>query len=265
MDESKALQSVIDMVPNWYQANCGSYQCTISAGGVSEVFYTERGLTPVLSSFLSTAQTKLRTLLTTVENIPDAMGVEIIQESLAQTWLEQHNRNINWGKVFSYNRDLENRTYENNSVSINLLIREGEGGFDLTDESHYKLVDPLASNVNVYFEVNQDLCYRDYNNISWSKVQESSSYKFLPEFLYPFQQIKQNGDWSVHKTSRGDLVILDCKGLRATRRKGRWTIYDPPTIKNMIVDLMGRDSYWVACNLFELLLQVQVILLTLLV
>ncbi|MFM4811078.1 hypothetical protein [Aeromonas dhakensis] len=254
MRKRKALNVVIDMVPNWYQADCGNIENEIRIGCVSETFYTERGLTPALRSFLLTAEYKLIKLLELVEDIPDSMATELIQESLAKAWLEQHEQNIDWGKVFSYSRDLDHRTYENSPISINLLIRQGSGGFDLTDESHYKIIDPLASNLNVYFEVNQDLRYRNYNYISWSEVKESTSYKFIPEFLHPFQQIKDRNDWSVHKTSRGDLIILDSCGLRATRRKGKWTIYDPQTIKNMIYDIMGRGSYWIACNLFEVLL-----------
>ncbi|WP_337073925.1 diadenylate cyclase [Aeromonas veronii] len=254
MDNKKALNVVIDMVPNWYQAECGYYKNNISIGWDSEVFFTERRLTPLLNKFLITAEDSLPELLRLVKNIPDSMATEIIQESLAKKWLEQHEPRINWSKIFSYNRDLDYRTYENSSISINLLIKIGCGDFDLTDTSHYKIIDPLASNLNVYFEVNEELCYRDYNYISWGEVKESQNYKFLPEFLHPFQGIKDKDDWSIHKTSRGDLVILDKDGLRATKRKGKWTIYDPPTIKNMIVDIIGQSSYWVACNLFEVLL-----------
>lgn len=255
MNKRKALNVVIDMVPNWYQADCGHHKNSISIDWECEIFYTERRLTPALNKFLSTAQHSLPRLLDLVKDIPDSMATELIQESLAKKWLEQHEPRINWSKIFSYNRDLDYRTYENSSISINLLIKIGEGGFDITDESYYKIIDPLASNLNVYFEVNEDLCYRSYNYISWGEVQESKYYKFLPEFLHPFQQIKKENDWSIHKTSRGDLVILDQDGLRATKRKGKWTIYDPQTIKNMIVDIIGyQSSYWVACNLFELLL-----------
>ncbi|HHQ4466424.1 TPA: hypothetical protein ACSP8J_000008 [Aeromonas veronii] len=201
MDNKKALNVVIDMVPNWYQAECGYYKNNISIGWDSEVFFTERRLTPLLNKFLITAEDSLPELLRLVKNIPDSMATEIIQESLAKKWLEQHEPRINWSKIFSYNRDLDYRTYENSSISINLLIKIGRGDFDLTDTSHYKIIDPLASNLNVYFEVNEELCYRDYNYISWGEVKESQNYKFLPEFLHPFQGIKDKDDWSIHKTS----------------------------------------------------------------
>jgi len=256
MDVNEVLRFVISLVPNWYQAEGGDNEyemtCTYNGQFYTERFFSHRRLTPNLTNFKTQALMLLPSLLEKSVGLSTFFAYEMIQEQLAELWLNLNKPEINWAKFLSYNRYLDSRTNENANVAINLLVREGEGSFEINDQNYSKLIDPLASSLNVYFEVGYELQFRNYNNILWDDVADGEAYKLLPEFLHPFHHIKQANDWSVHKTSRGDFIILDVDGLVATRRKGKWTLYETRTLKNSMVDVLGGGNYWVACNLFEL-------------
>ena len=99
-----------------------------------------------------------------------------------------------------------------------------------------------------------------YEEIPWQSVRDTDTYKFSPEFLQPIWSMLRDGEYSVHQTNRGDLIILNSAGLVAAKRKGRWKLYDVFTFKNSIVDAInqtissgGENNYRVGCNLFDVM------------
>jgi hypothetical protein len=54
----------------------------------------------------------------------------------------------------------------------------------------------------------------------------------------------------VHLTTRGDIIVMDHKGLLASRRNGGWKLYDKTTCKDAMSDCLG-DSV-AGANLFEI-------------
>jgi hypothetical protein len=250
MNTQKAINAVIEMVPNWYRAKGGRYPFQIRVGEHESTFYTQRWLTPALQEFREVVQDELPRLIKSVRAFPETVGIELIQEYFAEQWLRQHDPDIQWRKLFEYNRALQFRTYENTEIGFNIVIGRDQGRSDITQGKIQKLIDPLASSNSTYFVVDQELQFVDYREIRWSDIKEVREYKFHPEFLHPFFSVLGEKEWSAHKTNRGDLVILKKSGLAAAKRKGRWKIYDSATLKNSISDCVG--DYRVGCNLFEI-------------
>ena len=58
-----------------------------------------------------------------------------------------------------------------------------------------------------------------YEEIPWQSVKDTDKYKFSPEFLQPIWSMLKDGEYSVHQTNRGDLIILNSAGLVAAKRK----------------------------------------------
>lgn len=251
MDAAKAIAGVIDMVPQWYIASTGPQSYGIEVDGVRTTFRAHRRPTPNLAKFLQAAQDDLPDLIAKVEPFPDSVALDLIQEYFAEAWLSELAPAIAWKKLFNYSRDAFHRTYENAEVAFNFLIRGGQGTRDITEIGLQKVVDPLASSNWTYMELDPELRFLGYREVPWDAVTEVSDYKFHPDFLHPYASVLADGEWSVHKTRRGDLVIMDDFGLVAARRKGRWKVYDVQTMKNSITSAIG--DYRVGCNLFDVL------------
>lgn len=183
--------------------------------------------------------------------VPTPRSLQQVEEDIAVRWLEIFDAGVNWNKFIAYIEDVRFRTYENNRVMTNIVIGEGEGALSLSDASIQKIVDPLASSMQVYFRVDRELRFLDYQEILWKDVSESFEPKFIPEFLEPFASILKSGEFSVHLRQRGDIFIMDSRGLLAANRKGRWRVYDAQTFKNSVCDIMGDIN--VGRNLFELM------------
>jgi hypothetical protein len=131
-----------------------------------------------------------------------------------------------------------------------LVIRDAAGGIDITSPEHQKILDPLASSLNVYLEIDGELKLLSYKQINAHEVLEPTEYKFNPDFVQQFNSILGEKDIAIHLTSRGDLLIQMKYGVLVSLRKGKWHIYDVSTFKNSITDIL--DDYRVGCNLFDI-------------
>ena len=144
---------------------------------------------------------------------------------------------------------LARRTYENQPVALNLIIRQGQGLGDITRPQIQKFFDRLASSAFSYLAVDSDLRLIEYGEVEWSQIKAATSYKFHPEFLHPIHSVMDETDFSAHLTTGGDLIIMSKAGLLATRRNRKWKIYDVRTFKNSLAYCLG--GHYVGANLFE--------------
>ncbi len=245
------IDTVLDLVPNWYEAECGPYVYKLSIDNYQRSFYTHRKLTPSLSRFLKRANSRFPKWKKIFRgDIPPSLA-EMVQESFVYYWLKAHSKNIDWLNLLRYAEFLLRRTYENFPIVRNLVISAGTGTTAITDPCYEKLFDPLAASPRTFIRVDHQLRFINYEQISYDSIQEPDSYQFHPSFLHPITTRLKNGEYSAHLTTKGDFVILDNTGLLAAKRKGRWKVYDVLTFKNSIVDIVG--NYWVGCNLFQLI------------
>lgn len=246
--ESEIAAEIIGLVPQWYQAECGPHRYWLTVGENRECFYNHRRLTPALEGFLSHMQKTIREIdLHYFERYPGLL--DVLLEGFAKEWLRIQSPRVNWKSVVRYFDRLSNRTFENQPVAMNLVIRQGEGQGDITQPHFQKVFDQLASSPYCFLAVDSKLRLIEYGEVEWSQVRTPLGYKHYPEFLHPIHGVLREGDVSVHLTMQGDLIFMNRDGLLAARRKRKWRVYDVRTFKNSLAQCLAKDA--VGANLFE--------------
>lgn len=245
------IETIVDVVPQWYIAEHAPNKYLLNSGDVEVEFCSQIALTPALTQIYDFMTYRLPMWTEEFPVIQTRSAQKRIGEEIAREWLKQHQPTVNWEKVLAYAEEVRYRTYENQAISLNLVVTEGNGKLDISDPNFQKLLDPLAGSSQTYFRVDKDMYLIDFCEVPWESVSDSKEYKFHPEFLHPIHSQLELNEVSVHITSRGDLIILNRLGLLCALRKGRWYIYDAPTFKNNINKAIG--NYHVAATLFEVI------------
>ena len=251
MYEEIVMETAVSTVPQWYSSEYANHTHELSIDEAVFRFRSLNPLTPMLRMLQSYIQTNLDGWLSRMPAIPTPRALQQVEEDIAVHWLQLFDPTVNWNKFIAYIEYVRFRTYENNRVMTNLLIGGGQGTFSLSDRTIQKIVDPLSTSMQVYFRVDRELRFLDYQEILWEEVHDSSGYRFIPEFLEPFASILQDGEFSVHLHRHSDIFIMDSRGLLAANRKGHWRVYEAETFKNSVCGIMG--SAIVGSNLFELM------------
>jgi hypothetical protein len=251
MYEELVMNAVVSCVPHWYRSEYAKNVYELELNKTSARFCSHNPLTTNLQIMYTFARNNLGVWYSQMPAIPTPRSLEQIREDVALRWLEIADSSVNWNKFVAYIEDVRFRTYENDRVMMNLVIGDGAGKLSLSDPAMQKILDPLSSSSQVYFRVDRELRFLDYEEIMWKEVRESPGYRFVPEFLQPFASILREGEFSVHLHDHGDIFIMNARGLLAANRKGRWCIYDAQTFKNSVCDIMGNIT--VGSNIFELM------------
>jgi hypothetical protein len=249
MIDAEIAAEIVRLVPHWYRAECGPEKYSIKVGQHREFFYNHRKLTPRLEDFLSIVQRRMKDIQLNYFDVFPGL-VDVLLESLVLEWLRLHSQRTNWTKLMKYLEELSCRTFENQPVALNLILRPGQGEGDITQTHLQKVFDQLASSPLSFLVVDPDLQFIDYGEVNWSRVNGDLSHKFYPELLHPIHCVLEDEDLSAHLTSQGDLVFMNKDGLLAARRKRKWKIYDVRTFKNGLAQCMGKAT--VGANLFEI-------------
>lgn len=244
--------SVLSLVPNWYISECGPFEFILDLKSEKVTFRALRNLTPQQWELKRNAECSAEHLVEISKDYPRAIAVDLIQEYLAIKWLQILSPSVNWNKALSYFRELADRTYENSPISKSILVSPSEGMFDVTESRYNKIIDMLGSTSYVYLKVDREFRFLDICEIRWSDVKDTNDYKFHPEFLHPYVSAIGDKEFLIYKNVRHDTIIAAKYGIVATKRKGRWKLYDPNTLKNSIVDILGT-SYRIGCNIYEVL------------
>jgi hypothetical protein len=245
--EAEVGHEIIRLVPHWYEAECGPEEYSIPIGSHNGRFFNHCQLTTNLKVFLSRICARTRELpLQHFIQLPSL--IDVLLESCAIEWLRIHSSMTDWTRLIKYLETVARRTYENQPVSLNLVIRAGEGKGDITDPYFQKFLDRLASSSFSYFALDPDLRLIEYGEVEWARVSDANA-KFHPEFLHPIHTIMEESDLSAHLTAQGDLIIMNKAGLLAARRQRKWKVYDVRTFRNSIAHCLG--NYNVGANLIE--------------
>lgn len=254
MNKTKFIHElIISTIPQFYQAEFGKFEWLLEHNATITKFCSHRNLTPHLWGLMNFVDVRIPTWVGELPEILTPMDTAKIQKEMAKFWLGITASFVNWEKALAYVDWVRIRTFENHPVSLNLVFSDQEiqsTTIDITNTDFQKVIDPLASSPNVYFQVNGDLKFSSYEEISWLSTKEPADYKFHPDFVQPFHSILQAGWVSLHITSRGDLLIQNKSGIIAANRKGRWYLYEATTTKNSLTDIL--ENYRVGCNLFDL-------------
>ena len=249
MTEVEIAAEIIGMVPHWYQAEHGPYRYSLTVGEHQEHFYNHCQLTPLLERFLAQVQERMKQVqLHYFGTFPGL--IDVLLESLAVEWLQIHDSRTDWKRVVKYLDELSRRTFENQPVALNLIIRPGEGSGDITQAQLQKVFDELASSPMTFLAVDPNFRLLNYGEVHWSQLKGDVSYKFYPETLHPIHSILGEGELSAHLTLQGDLVFMNRDGLMAARRKRKWKIYDVQTFQDSLAHCLGK--YAVGASLIEI-------------
>lgn len=266
MNEQFVFQSIVSTVPHWFESNnAGQDPSTaiysFTVGNNEFYFRSHNNLTPKLAVLHDFCIEHSEAWLNELPSRQSIFAKKKNSQQMVMCWLNQHDNSIDWEKFILYGEELLMRTYENLPVCLNLVISTSNTGHqDLSIPAIQKVIDPLATSMQTYLKVDPAVRLVSYEEINWADVRDTSEYKFNPEFLQPISSILQDGEFSFHVTSKGDIIIMNKHGLLASCRKGRWHIYDVCTFKNSIVAIMNENfdpplnEYRIGCNLFDIML-----------
>ncbi len=249
--EESLCDTIIETVPQWYKSQVGLNKFRLKLNNHSTEFWSMRKLTPQSQKLFRDINNNMNSWLAYLGTTPTPDSYRKVKQEIALLWLKQRSSTIDWQKMLNYLEVLRYRTYENNVVTFNLVISSGSGSTDITIKEIQKIIDPFATSQYTFIKVDESMKFLDYGQALWADIEDTKEYKYHPEFLHPLHSILKTGEFSVHFTVRGDVVLLDSSGLLASCRKGEWYVYDVYTFKNTIFDIMG--NYRVGCNLFEVM------------
>ena len=244
---------MVDLVPQWYSTKSQApYDMEINIDGDEYWISSHSNATPGIHRWKEKCLEVSVEILNKPTTGSTIIDRELVQSRLVKEWLVLNGYPGDWEKLFDYSRSLEARTYENSTIGFSYVYNPKKSGdVSLIDDANQKILDVLGETQYTYFTIGTNWTFLDYNYVKWHEIKMSDDYKLIPEFLYPYQSILENGECAITKTKRGDLIIYNKSGLLASCRKGEWKIYDSRALKNNIVDYVG--SYRVGCNLFEIL------------
>lgn len=187
--------------------------------------------------------------------LPTSLARQFIQHRLVVAWLQDQAPHVEWEQLLSYTEGLGERTYENDPVGCNVIVAPPGAapgtGATITDPEHQKVLDPLAASPFSYLRVTGDLKFVAYEQIGWDDVHDEEQSELYPGFLRPIALALNPEEFAVVRTGRGDIVVLDEVGLIATKRKGRWRIYEPVEFQYTLLETVGGPLA-LARNLFEI-------------
>jgi hypothetical protein len=131
MAETEIGREIIRLVPHWYEAAHGPEHYSIPIGARSVRFCNHCRLTPGLRTLLARISARTQALpLEQFVNLPSL--IDVLLESFAIEWLRMHSPGTDWVRFIKYLESLARRTYENQPVALNLIIRPGHGSGDIT-------------------------------------------------------------------------------------------------------------------------------------
>jgi len=240
MIDDLLMNAVIETIPQWYIADCGPYRYSISIGNKQQKFYSQVKFSPLLQKYYDYANRMLPKWKQIISGSPLPVHIDFIQGLLALKWLNLFDKDIEWRELLMFLRGSSNRSYENKPISLNLVISPGNGSVKITNSDFHKLLDPLASSPQVFIRVDKNLNFLNYEQVPWTNIKETYSYKFNPEFLQPIASILKEGEISIHLTSAGDIIFMNSSGIIASKRNLFWTLYDVVNFSESVIQIFGN-------------------------
>ena len=256
---------VEEMVPTLLQKKTDSVEwgteVTINFEGnnIDYITYKASFNFGVLGQLKNYIEEKAKDYLTISINSP-ILEKDWVCKDIGTKWLELNSsiKKEEWISIIEYCEEQINRTYENMPVSWNFIIDSKltvTSSVSLKDSGDVKLLDVLAASNFTYFLVDEKLNIDSYSCINWDETTNSKSYSSVPNFLQPYWNRVDQGKIGVSITRAGDIIIYsNPKGMLLSIRKGRWTIYENASVKNMFgwcLKCADSMSYWVGCNIFD--------------
>jgi len=220
------IESVVNSIPQWYFAECGPYEYKLKCGATTKKFYSVTPPSERLLEYLKYANLMLSKWKEILNTSALPVHYEFVQGVLALKWLSTFNKRIHWSKLLMFLREAGNRSFENRPININLIVSQGIGKETLINPLFRKYLDALSRSNHIFFRVDKRINFISYEEIAWSAVKETATFKFSPEFLQPIASILKDDEISVHLINGGDVIFMNKDGIIASLRKNYWHFYD---------------------------------------
>lgn len=176
-----------------------------------------------------------------------AFFTEQVQMDILLKWFEiiHKGNNVDWKNILEFLSDVANTENEHHTVKLNIVIASStneQENIDRINKHTLFLKDFLAtfnklSNSNeVYFYVNSNL--EILNLLELKTNLPEVKYTGLPSEIsrYP-SLIKYNDDvLSIHILKNKEIVLANKSGIIASKRQGKWRIYEIQSLKEIFAD-----------------------------
>ncbi len=185
MHEQELLRQIIDTVPHWYQADHGPAEHVLGVGGERVAFKSHTACSPAWPRF-TTSSRPVEEWAASLPEVVTIRDLSNVRREVVIAWLRLARREVEWERLFAWADNLEFRTSENRPVTLNLILSPGSGGTDITEVSLQKGLDSIATSGQVFLEVDKQLRFLDYRQITREDICQLPAPAFNPEFLDPF-------------------------------------------------------------------------------
>lgn len=238
---------LLSLIPEWYDAKFGPHLEVIHFSTSHFAFNTLHPLTKHHTSLLHFMNTLAEEIVTgEFDPIVTPAYSSLLQERVATKWLSLRIPTFPlnlWNQLIRYLVSIASRTSENATISLNLIVRTNHRlGTHRIDRAEFqKVIDSIAASPLTFISVAKDLTFLAYEEATLENVssREATTY---PDFLRPFFSALSDGDISAHVTSRGDILLMNHTGLLASRRSGRWKLYDSLSLLRCISSAVGSAT-----------------------
>ena len=185
--EAEIGREIIRLVPHWYDADCGPERMACRWGTIPATFATTANSLPISAPSGQGLRPDQGTAAGTLHQF--SQSHRRFLGELRDRLAGMHSATTDWPRLVKYLETVARRTYENQPVSLNLIIRAGAGVGDISAARLQKFFDQLASSPFSYLAVDGDLRLMHYGEVEWPQGNQAACGKFYPEFLHPIHSI----------------------------------------------------------------------------
>ena len=123
--EAEIGREIIRLVPHWYEADCGPEKYSVPVGEHVSISATIASSRPTWRLSGQDLRPHPGTADGVLRQLPSL--IDVLLESFAIDWLRMHSAATDWARLIKYLETVARRTYENQPVSLNLIVRAGNG------------------------------------------------------------------------------------------------------------------------------------------
>ncbi len=246
--EEFIAKGIFNLVPFWYQADCGPYEYHLEVGSRRFPFCTHYALSAEWQALLDEANSSAPSFLALAKTLKSLHLVEHMQDSFAVFWMKRRFPWVDWKSLIQYLSAAARRSYENRPVSANFIIsRRAEGRLSILDPCLNKFLDPLTSSPDLFLGLDGSLALVDLDQLAWTNRKSEPTYKYHSEYLGNFWTHLDDDEISVHLSPQGDFYFMSRAGLLASRRKARWCLHDAKSLRAAFIEIFKDE--WIGTNL----------------
>lgn len=179
------------------------------------------------------------------ETILSQLMFEYVTSALARYFKDKYALQCNLHAVFMFLNKLAQSTYEGNRLSFGLAVTDGTAALvsfpeGIIDNKRYMR---LSDGVTTVFKLNKQGFIEGLEELPRMMQIRRGPAPFLPRWLEPLgEYCRTNECLGVALTRNGDLHIVQSGRYRASKRAGKWIVWDHNENLNVLFGLVGASE-----------------------